>query len=202
MQGLIPAFITPAWQFSVFEFEQNRESWVDILDQQRKQNTSGTTHPFGNSSCTNTNLTTVPELAPLWEQVCQMAMAINMEYQMSECNVAITSAWANFFDQIGSYQREHTHKDVYTGVCFLQVPPNSSRFYLKNPGMNPLWPGLDAVNMRNNINSDRMKIDPVEGDVYIWPSYVTHGLEPHNTESCMIAIAFNITVLPKDFPMS
>jgi uncharacterized protein (TIGR02466 family) len=83
-------------------------------------------------------------------------------------------------------------------VFYLKAPKGSGRLIVTNPGMNPLWQGAMLTDKKNKFNAERLSIDPTEGHILLWPSYLPHGVEPNDHDDERISISFNVIAIPKE----
>lgn len=107
----------------------------------------------------------------------------------------------NFWLNINSYKdsnTEHTHPDsFFSGVYYLKVPKNSGVISFKNPNANvaPLYWQQKYITNFNTVTSTRWKINPIEEQLLIFPSWLEHSVEPNmNKTEERISIAFNIGI--------
>jgi uncharacterized protein (TIGR02466 family) len=64
--------------------------------------------------------------------------------------------------------------------------------------MNPLWQGAMLTDKKNKFNADKLRLDPKEGHIFLWPSYLPHGVEPNDHDDERISISFNVIAVPKE----
>jgi hypothetical protein len=55
------------------------------------------------------------------------------------------------------------------------------------------------VGKRNKFTSEKLHIEPVEGHIFLWPSYLPHRVEPTENEGERLSISFNVIAMPKGF---
>jgi uncharacterized protein (TIGR02466 family) len=92
---------------------------------------------------------------------------------------------------------EHVHGEVLSGVFYLKVPQGSGKFVLSNPGLNRLWGGISLVKEKNQFTGEMMRIEPEEGSIILFPSYIPHSVETNSHDDERISISFNLMVLPE-----
>jgi uncharacterized protein (TIGR02466 family) len=186
------------WESQLPEFSTHKESFLRCVEEFRNQNPEGISKSNINGYQSPMVLTKEPELAPLFEYVAQMGMKAMFDLQFVNCDVYLSAAWANFNEGRNQYNAEHVHQDTFSGVFYLQVPEKSGKLSLTNPGMNTLWQGAMLVDKKNKFNADRLKIEPVEGHIFLWPSYLSHAVEPNDHDETRISISFNVICIPKE----
>ena len=181
------------------DFDTHRTDLIDAVTRFREQNPEGIHRSnVGGGYQSPMNLTTEPALKPLFEYVAQIAQKANFDLQFVDCDVYITAAWANFNDRRSASNYDHIHQDTYSGVFYLQIPPGSGRLVINNPGINALWQGAMLADRKNKFNADKLRIEPREGQIYLWPSYLPHGVEPNDHDDARISISFNVISVPRE----
>jgi uncharacterized protein (TIGR02466 family) len=186
------------WESQLPEFSTHKESFLRCVEEFRNQNPEGISKSNINGYQSPMVLTKEPELAPLFEYVAQMGMKAMFDLQFVNCDVYLSAAWANFNEGRNQYNAEHVHQDTFSGVFYLQVPEKSGKLSLTNPGMNALWQGAMLADKKNKFNADRLRIEPVEGHIFLWPSYLSHAVEPNDHDETRISISFNVICIPKE----
>jgi uncharacterized protein (TIGR02466 family) len=196
--NLVQIYSTPIWETKLPNFEDYRDTFLNSVQKFRDENPESVnkTNIYGYQS--PNNLTKIHELAPLYEFVAQTAVKANFDMQFVNCDVYLTAAWVNFNDNRSAISYEHVHQDTYSGVFYLKVPKDSGKLIITNPGINPLWQGTMLADKKNKFNADRLKLEPIEGTIFLWPSYLPHGVEPNNHDEERISICFNVISIPKD----
>lgn len=200
--NLIPIYSVPFWQSDYPEIENNKELFLDAVRRYKEENPSiNKSNIFGYHS--PDNLHHVPELSSLFQYICGMGFKATSDLDFIECDVAVTSAWLNINDSRQCMNTEHVHGDVFSGVFYLKVPEESGRLVLHNPAINRMWNGCNLPSQKNQFTADSIRIDPVEGSIVLFPSYLAHSVETNNHDEERISISFNIIALPKgsiDYP--
>jgi uncharacterized protein (TIGR02466 family) len=83
----------------------------------------------------------------------------------------------------------HTHPNsIITGVIYIKVDKNSSNLKLINP--NPFTTFTPIKNM-THYTTPWYKIIPEIGDLYLFPSWLSHGSDNINLSDERIIISFN-----------
>ena len=198
--NIIQIYSTPIWEAPLPEFNNFYESFITEVRSFREMNPDGVLKSnLGGAYQSPMNLTTSPLLSPLFEQVVQMAQKAMFDMQFVDCDTYVSAAWVNFNDSRSAIQYEHTHQDTFSGVFYLKVPKGSGRLIISNPGLNPLWQGVMLKDHNNKFNSDKMLLEPNEGQIYLWPSYLPHSVEPNDHDDERISISFNVICVPKEY---
>ncbi len=196
--NLMPIYSVPLWQSEYPEFEDHKEIFLNVIrtykDQTpsiKKSNISGYHSPE--------TLHGVEEFRPLFEYICQLGMKAVSDLNFVECDVALTSAWLNINDTRQCMNSEHVHGDVFSGVFYLQAPEESGKLVLQNPAINRMWSGCSLTSQKNQFTGESIRIEPIEGNIILFPSYLPHSVETNNHDEARIAISFNLIALPKGY---
>lgn len=196
--NLIPIFSIPIWESHFPAFDDCKSIFVEKAYDIKKENSDhisknnilGYQSPF--------SLTKEPVFNPIYEFICQIARKAIFDMQLVDCDIYLSAAWININDNRSAILCEHIHEDTFSGVFYLKVPKNSGKLIIINSGINPLWQGSMLVESNNKFNSEKMKIEPTEGHVFLWPSYVAHSVEPNDHDDARISMSFNVIAVPKD----
>ena len=197
--NLMPIYSTPLWQSEYPNFEEEKETIFKALEEYRNQTPTKET-PRSNIAgyqSPSTLQNSVEELRPLFEYICQMAYKAVADLDFIDCDVALTEAWLNVNDSRQCMNTEHVHGDIFSGVFYLQAPEGSGKLSIVNPGINRMWKGGDLISQKNQFTGESIRIEPVEGSIILFPSYLPHSVETNDHDEERISISFNIIALPK-----
>ena len=189
-------YSVPLWQSEYPNFEDCRELFLSVTKTYsdknpsvKKSNVSGYQSP--------TTLHQLPELKPLFEYVCQMGFKAVADLEFVDCDIAITSAWMNINDSRQCMNNEHVHGDVFSGVFYLKAPEGSGKLSIQNPAINRMWSGCSLTTQKNEFTGESIRIEPVDGSIILFPSYLPHSVETNDHDEERISISFNLITLPK-----
>tara|TARA_B100002019_G_scaffold140174_1_gene120761 strand:+ start:1929 stop:2543 length:615 start_codon:yes stop_codon:yes gene_type:complete len=195
--NLLPIYSVPMWQSEYPDFEEHKEIFLEAVKEYKKQNpTKESSSNIAGYQSPDT-LHRVEELLPLFEYICQMGFKSCGDLDFVDCDVALTSAWLNVNDSRQCMTSEHVHSEVFSGVFFLSTPKGSGKLSLVNPGINRMWKGCSLVNQKNQFTGLSIKIEPEDGNIILFPSYLPHSVETNNHDEERISISFNLIALPK-----
>ncbi len=194
--NIMPIYSIPLWESEYPEFEENKKIFLNAIEVYKEQNSSIEKSNIAGYQSPDT-LQKVEDLRPLFEYICQMGLKACSDLDFIECDIAITSAWLNVNDNRQCMNIEHVHNDTFSGVFYLKAPEKSGKLNIINPGINNLWSGISFAQQKNQFTSTRIKIEPVEGNIILFPSYLPHSVETNDHDDDRISIAFNIITLPK-----
>lgn len=102
--------------------------------------------------------------------------------------------WINI-NSPGSYNLTHTHPGaMISGVYYVKVPKNSGGILFDN---NLAASSLLYKFCDNNVTDTNYKIDPADGKMILFNSYLPHYVEQNNSDQDRISISFNVVVTEK-----
>ena len=193
---LVHIFSTPVWISVLPDFEEQKESFLNSVRNFKEKNPQGEQRSNISGYQSPPTLQKEEELRPLFEYVCNMAMSAIQDLNFVESNIFITEAWVNFNDSRQCMNNEHVHSGVFSGVFYINAPLESGNFVISNPGLNRVWDGCNFIKEKNQFTGEMMRIEPEEGSIILFPSYVPHSVETNNHDDERISISFNIGALP------
>jgi hypothetical protein len=100
--------------------------------------------------------------------------------------------WYNYLDQPGSHIRPHTHGVALVGWCYyIATPPGSGALAFFNPAGSTSWDLLYHPEQpgRSPHYEYLWRHEPEEGDLIIFPSWLSHYVEPTNSDQPRISVA-------------
>jgi len=127
-----------------------------------------------------------PEFAPLRKAVHAACTQV-----LAEMNVRVTfhlQAWVNMHDR-GGFNFLHVHEgSLLSGSFYLKVPAGSGKFVFRDPR-----PGVIHGHAKGAVPNGYSDIHlaPETGLLVLFPCWMEHYVEPHNSDEPRIAIAFN-----------
>lgn len=191
-------FSIPLWESPFPDFEIHKTKFLETVNDFRLRNPENNIRSnFVGGYQSPINLTNEEDLSNLFQFISQMGLKASFDLQFVDVEIYLSAAWVNFQDTRLAFHVDHVHQDTFSGVFFLQVPEHSGKLVINNSGINPLWQGAMLQERKNKFNCDKIKIDPEEGQIYLWPSYLPHSVEPNNHDESRISISFNVICVPK-----
>jgi uncharacterized protein (TIGR02466 family) len=179
------------------DFEDQKETFLTCVRDFKNKNPQGEHKSNVNAYHSPETLQGEEELRPLFQYICEMAIQAVIDLNFVENNIFLTHAWVNFNDNRQCMNSEHIHGEVLSGVFYLKAPPESGKLVLSNSGLNRLWGGISLVKEKNQFTGEMMRIEPEEGSIILFPSYLPHSVETNNHNDERISISFNLMVLPE-----
>lgn len=102
--------------------------------------------------------------------------------------IRITQSWFNY-SKPGQFHHKHAHPNSYlSGVFYVQADKGSDKIFFYKDGYQQIKLLVDNFNV---FNSDSWWLPVETGDLVIFPSSLTHMVEPVTSEQTRISLAFN-----------
>ncbi len=109
----------------------------------------------------------------------------------------ITDSWVNIYRR-GQAAGPHVHNNsLISGVLYLKVPENGGDIVFHRPVLSlvPFPPALDLdMDAFNIYNCKSWGYTPKTNDVCLFPSVVTHSVDPNESSEDRWCLAFNVFV--------
>jgi uncharacterized protein (TIGR02466 family) len=135
-----------------------------------------------------------PEIAWIMQRALQIAESCIVEYygESKQGQLHMVNAWANI-NGPGNWNAPHIHLPCQWSGCFYVNVNDAAQ--LRNDGniifIDPLPLGPHFRKATNSV------IQPKTGMILIFPSYLMHMVEPHQSDEERISIAFNLQWVDK-----
>lgn len=194
----MPIYSTPIWQTEYPEFEKEQEIILDACKKYRQENPTSENKSNLGGYQSPKFFHSKEELAPLFNYISALANHAANDLNFVERNIFITSSWVNYNDTRRAMNAQHVHNDIFSGVFYVKVPEGSGRLSIINPGINLMWTGCQLSQEKNQFTAESVKIEPEEGQILLWPSYLPHSVETNDHDDERISISFNVIMLAKE----
>ncbi len=145
-----------------------------------------------------TNLHHHSAFRPLCQTISRMALrcALALEFDFGRADMAIQSLWANR-NGPGDYNAQHVHPNSFlSGSYYLTVPPDSGNIEIADPVRERV---MDAYPLRADARHHMRRVEYRcrEGLLIMFPSWLSHGVQPNRSHGMRYSLAFNIECVPK-----
>lgn len=193
-----PVYSVPLWQTEYPDFDEHKETFLSAVKKYKEQNLTKDKLKSNVAGYQSPDtLHHVEELRPLFEYICQIGIEACRDLDFIECDIALTSAWLNVNDSRQCMNIEHVHDKVFTGVFYLSAPEGSGKLSIRNLAINQMWDGCSLRKNKNQFTAELIKIEPEDGNIIFFPSYLPHSVETNNHDEERISISFSVIALPK-----
>lgn len=199
--NLLHIYSTPFWEAYYPNFETDKENLLTCVRDFRSKNPETSHQPHVSHMFQSPmTLTKEPMMSSLFDYIAQVGMKAAFDLDFVKNEIYLTAAWVNFMDSTSCIQFNHNHQDTFSGVFYLKAPKGSGSLVISNPGVNSLWQGQMLVSEKNRFTADKLNITPIEGGIFLWPSYLDHYVRPNVSDGIeRISISFNIVCIPVEF---
>lgn len=175
-------FPTPIGEFHIGRAFTVKES--DFVDQQPVHKNMGNTTSNDHYVLTHRCMASIYKFV----QSC-VSEYFNAIYAPSnKVSLRVTQSWLNY-SKTGEWHHKHAHSNSFvSGVLYMKAAKESDKIYFYNEYYRQLEIPASSYNLYNS----RSWWLPVEtGKLMLFPSSLTHSVEPVQAEDTRISLAFN-----------
>jgi uncharacterized protein (TIGR02466 family) len=125
--------------------------------------------------------------------------AHHLGFDFEKADLIFQGMWANR-NGPGHYNKSHVHPNaILSGTYYVKVPPMSGNIEFYDPVRERTMTGYPV---RPGAESARKKLEYKcrDGLLLIFPSWLSHSVQPNQSNDMRVSIAFNIEVAPKRNP--
>ncbi|MGV8996765.1 MAG: TIGR02466 family protein [Parvibaculaceae bacterium] len=140
------------------------------------------------------NLQRHPDFVPLSRIIAQVVRrcVLSLDYDFERGQLNFQSMWANRNGQ-NDYNASHVHPNAFlSGSYYLAVPPDGGNIEFSDPVRErvmmpvPIKPGSPK-------HTKRIEFKCRSGMLIIFPSWLTHAVQPNRSADARYSLAFNVT---------
>jgi uncharacterized protein (TIGR02466 family) len=183
-------FPTPIYATDISEAPSlNTQLEKDIMEWSQKDKGVQKTNVKGWHSTTDMNQK--PEYKNIVDQLFLVIQQI-WEAELLDRKPRLGNMWANI-NYPDSYNKPHVHPNsLFSGAYYVKSSPNSGKLILRDPRPGP----QNILPVRKDMEKPpalwhEVEMEPKEGRVIIFPSWVWHEVEPNHSNETRISISFN-----------
>lgn len=181
-------FATRIWQARLPALCGHLDAWLAEVLRMR----AASPRPAGRTNRSGWNSSDMavlerPVFAPLREVVHAGCAAALRDMGVAPVRFELQS-WVNLHDR-GGFNFLHVHEGcLLSGSFYLQVPPGSGRFVFRDPR-----PGVVHGYVKGAVPNgySDIQLTPEAGLMVLFPCWMEHYVEPHDSDEPRIVIAFN-----------
>ncbi len=188
-------FSTPVWASKIADHQIiNKQILSYILDLQKKDSTGLKKSNFNGWHSHDFNLN---EDAPK-DFTQSIKLNINqalkdMNWDLEKQEVKITSMWAIINEHGAFNQRHHHGNSDLSAAYYVTAKENCGDIVFYDPRPAPVYRHPIAKSP-NILNASVNSVQPEEGLLVLFPSYLEHSVNPNNSSSKRIVISFNLSL--------
>jgi uncharacterized protein (TIGR02466 family) len=190
---IFPLFSTPLYVNNLGDFPKPDLRFLEYSN----RTPSGET--FGFLSSVDKNVLERPELAELRRLVLgEVAFyAHNLFAVTRNAQFYVTNSWVNIYgrgDRAGAHIH---HNSLFSGVLYLQASEAGGEivFHRESHSQIPFPSAIDPeVDTHNIYNCRSWGYQPKTNDICIFPSVLSHSVQPNDSDEARWSLAFNVYV--------
>ena len=114
-------------------------------------------------------------------------------WELGTAHLELDSLWVNILGEGGSHSGHIHPNSVISGTIYIAMPDGAGRLKLEDPRLSLMMaaPVLkpDAPNPRFHY------VEPKQGDIVMWESWLRHEVMPNRSEDPRISISFNYSLV-------
>lgn len=133
------------------------------------------------------------EIGKLVDMIIENLKLVHTEFGLKdEYKMQLGNLWININNK-SSFNRPHVHPDsTVSGVYYVSVPKDSGNIVFNHPAVAQSYHiNESTLKNTNSINASTWHLTPEAGLLILFPSWLTHYVEPSNSDDDRISIAFN-----------
>ena len=116
---------------------------------------------------------------------------IDMGWDLKSQTVKITGMWS-VINNTGASNARHIHPNNFLSAAYyVKAPSNCGDIIFYDPRTGPVYRKPKIAN-DNKLNASEVSIQPEEGLLILFPSYLHHSVKANMSDSERIVISFNI----------
>jgi uncharacterized protein (TIGR02466 family) len=190
---IFPLFSTPLYVNNLGEFARPDLTRLEYT------HLTPTGEPFGFLSSVDKNVLDRPELREIHRLVLAEVgfYAHNLFAITRGAEFFITNSWVNIYgrgDRAGAHIH---HNSLFSGVLYLQTTDAGGEivFHRDSQSQIPLPSAIDPeVDSHNIYNCRSWGYQPRTNDICIFPSILSHSVQPNQSDEARWSLAFNVFV--------
>lgn len=169
--------------FSKFDRDLTEEEFSFLRNQEQRPNTGNTTSAdrkiLEHSLMKDVRATIQKAIDEYFQEVYRPAFDVKLQ---------ITQSWMNYSEP-GQHHHKHAHPNSFLSGCFYpQADKNLDKLYFFNDPYHRIKIYTEDFNV---YNSESWWLPVGTGDIVIFPSSLTHMVEPVVSTDTRISLAFN-----------
>ena len=120
----------------------------------------------------------------------------DMSWDISKQTIEISGMWAIINIGGASNSRHHHGNSHLSAAYYVRAPKNCGEIVFYDPRPAPVYFHPSSTKP-NNLNAMVNAVNPVEGGLVLFPSYLDHSVNPNLSNEERIVISFNINIINK-----
>jgi uncharacterized protein (TIGR02466 family) len=177
----ISLFSSPIWQF---DFQINFKKAIEEAYDIQKNNRSVIISNVGGYQ--SPNIDVKKHFPELFAEIAELLQSISAETEM---NLVLDNSWINI-NKTGDFNKSHCHPLAsMSAVFYLKSQEDSGNIVFSNPTLAMHYP----INTNNKYFWGTYWFPPIQGRLFIFPSYLKHLVEQNKNKEDRISLALNFS---------
>ena len=186
----ITCFPTTVWVKQVPDYEKLNEELVESIRRLRQEDPEGERKSNMLGWQSKRNLHTLADFRNLTEIVGQTLIELGRQFMIRKGMAWTFDMWVNLSPP-GSYNMPHIHSESHiSGVYYVCIPPGSASIFFLDPRVQSRILKL-PVEKHNPLHKNKLFVQPEAGNMYLFPSWLEHGVLAGENQTDRISISFN-----------
>ena len=120
----------------------------------------------------------------------------DMNWDLSKQKAKIAAMWAIINIGGASNSRHHHGNSDISAAYYVRAPKNCGEIVFYDPRPAPVY--FHPLSTKpNSLNATQNSVNPVEGGLVLFPSYLDHSVNPNISNEERIVVSFNINLIRK-----
>ena len=122
---------------------------------------------------------------------------IKKEFGFKETKtVELANYWINI-NRKNNFNLPHLHTESFlSAVYYVKLPKKSGKIMFKNPIVAHQYTiHKDTIDEYTHFNAGEWSVQPEEGQLLIFPSWLEHYVQPNESDDYRVSIAFNTKLI-------
>ena len=196
MSGLNLIFSTPIWISTINNYKETNEDiylYIKNLQKEDQVGLSKSNVKGWHSQDFDLNNQSVKKfiniISPKINEVLN-----DMDWDIKKQTVKITNMWAIINIGGASNSRHHHGNNDISAAYYVRAPKKCGEIVFYDPRPAPVF-SHPKSNKTNVLNAMVNSVNPVEGGLILFPSYLDHSVNPNLSNEERIVISFNIKLV-------
>ena len=189
-------FSTPVWAFTIKDYVNTNEEIYNYVKKLKESDNSGISksnikgwHSKDFDLKENEPKNFIKLVSP------QINKALSdMDWDINNQKVKISSIWAIINKGGASNAKHHHGNSDISAAYYVRAPKNCGEIVFYDPRPAPVFYHPNS-NKPNALNAMVNSINPVEGGLVLFPSYLEHSVNPNLSNDERMVISFNINLV-------
>ncbi len=189
-------FATPVWVSQIDDYKQTNEEIYDYIKKLQDLDNEGIVKSnikgwhSKNFDLKNENVIKFINLiSPKINQVLS-----DMDWNIDRQTVKISGMWSIINTGGASNARHHHGNSDISAAYYVRAPKDCGEIVFYDPRPAPVF-SHPLSNKSNSLNAMVNSINPVEGGLVLFPSYLDHSVNPNLSNKERVVISFNISLI-------